>query len=71
MKIWWGINIVWIILFVVNAIFVMLRKVDATGAQQTMQVRLFTLGILGIFFIFIVLCQLLALYFIKRSQRKK
>ncbi|MDN3955185.1 DUF3923 family protein [Sporolactobacillus laevolacticus] len=35
MKLWWTANVVWLVLFVMGAVFIFLRKVDGTGAVQT------------------------------------
>ncbi len=65
--IWWAINIVWLIIFAVGAIFIGVRKVDAAGAVQTPEIRLVSFAILGIVFIGVVLFQLIFLYFVRKS----
>jgi spore maturation protein SpmA len=68
MKLWWSINIIWIVIIVSGAIYMMVRKVDGAGVVQTMPLRLVSLAILAVFAIFIALCQWLALYFIHKNQ---
>lgn len=67
MKIWWLINIAWLFIFAVGAIFIGVRKVDGAGAVQTPEIRMVSFVILGIVFIFIVLIQLISLYFVRKS----
>ncbi|KRL67011.1 hypothetical protein FC27_GL002125 [Companilactobacillus versmoldensis DSM 14857 = KCTC 3814] len=64
-------NIFWIVLILGNAVNIMLRKYDGAGIYQTNQLKFATLAILGVFLIFIGLFQWLALYFIKRSDKKQ
>lgn len=66
MKIWRKINIAWLVLFIIGVIFISVRKVDGSGVVQTPQIRMISLAVLGVFFIFICLCQLVVLYFVKR-----
>jgi len=65
--IWWAINIVWLIIFAVGAIFIGVRKVDAAGAAQTPEIKMVSFAILGIVFIGVVLFQLIFLYIVRRS----
>ncbi|WP_119326548.1 DUF3923 family protein [Companilactobacillus musae] len=69
MKIWRIINFIWLIIFVIGVIFILLRKVDGTGVTQTPQIRMVSLGILGIFLVLIILCQWLSYTIIKRRQK--
>ncbi|CAJ1196502.1 hypothetical protein CPR19092_LGOLGGFK_01859 [Companilactobacillus paralimentarius] len=69
MKVWWGINIAWLVLFIVGAIFLLNRRIDGAGTIQTPTVRMVSLAVLGGFFIFICLCQLIVLLFIKRKSK--
>lgn len=67
MGIWWLINIVWLLIFAVGAIFIGVRKVDGAGAVQTPEIRMVSFVILGIIFIIVVLIQLIFLYFVRKS----
>lgn len=58
MKLWWTANVVWLVLFVMGAVLIFLRKVDGTGAVQTPKARLISLVVLGIAFIIVLLIQL-------------
>jgi hypothetical protein len=64
---WWAINIVWLIIFAVGAIFIGVRKVDAAGVVQTPEIKMISFAILGIVFIVVVLFQLIFLYFFRKS----
>ncbi|WP_125761490.1 DUF3923 family protein [Companilactobacillus hulinensis] len=66
-KIWRIINIAWIIIFVFLTILILLRKIDGTGAVQTTQARLVSLGVLAVFAIIIILCQIIWLRVINRK----
>ncbi|MFK9093757.1 DUF3923 family protein [Bacillus salipaludis] len=67
MIIWWVINIVWLFIFAVGAIFIGVRKVDGAGAVQTPEIRMVSFSILGIVFIFVLLIQLVFLYFARKN----
>ncbi|ALB28461.1 DUF3923 family protein [Companilactobacillus heilongjiangensis] len=68
MKVWHGINLMWFVLFAMGAIFILMRKVDGAGAVQTPKVKTLSLLVLGAFYIFIWLCQLITLRFIRRHK---
>jgi hypothetical protein len=68
MKLWWVTNVIWFILFVGLAVFIGVRNVDGTGAEQTPELRLVAFIVLGAFFAFILLCQFGFLYFIKKGK---
>ncbi|MDM5249358.1 DUF3923 family protein [Lysinibacillus sp. G4S2] len=65
MKIWWAINIMWLIIFAVGAIFIGVRKIDAVGVVQTPEIKMVSFAILGIVFIGVVLFQLILLIFLR------
>ncbi|WHY79985.1 DUF3923 family protein [Neobacillus sp. WH10] len=67
MIIWWVINIVWVFIFAVGAIFIGVRKVDGAGAVQTPEIRMVSFAILGIAFLFVLLIQLVFLYFARKK----
>lgn len=69
MKIWWGVNFTWLILFVIGTIYLLNRKIDGAGAVQSPQIRMVSLAVLGGFFIFVCLCQLIVLFFVKRRNK--
>lgn len=64
---WWAINIVWLIIFAVGAIFIGVREVDGAGVVQTPEIKLISFAVLGIVFIVVVLFQLIFLYFVRKS----
>ncbi|MFC6176979.1 DUF3923 family protein [Companilactobacillus huachuanensis] len=68
MQAWWRINLLWFVLFVIGSAFILMRKVDGAGAVQTPKVKILSLLVLGAFYIFIWLCQLITLYFIRRHK---
>jgi energy-coupling factor transporter transmembrane protein EcfT len=68
MKLWWVTNFLWFILFVALSVFIGIRSVDGTGAEQTPELRLVAFIVLVAFFAFILLCQLGFLYFIKKGK---
>lgn len=68
MRIWWIVNIFWLLVFLADVIFVLVRKVDGAGIVQTPQLRIAAVGVSIAFLMFIGLCQWLVLYFIKRSK---
>ncbi|HIY91993.1 DUF3923 family protein [Companilactobacillus sp. HBUAS56275] len=69
MKIWWGVNFTWLILFAIGTIYLLNRKIDGAGAVQSPQIRMVSLAVLGGFFIFVCLCQLIVLFFVKRRNK--
>ncbi|MGE7942758.1 DUF3923 family protein [Lysinibacillus xylanilyticus] len=64
---WWAINIVWLFIFAVGAIFIGVREVDAAGVVQTPEIKMISFAVLGIVFIVVVLFQLIFLYFVRKS----
>ena len=68
MKLWWATSLIWLVLFGVIAIFIAVREVDATGAVQTPELRLIAFAVLGVAFVFVLLCQLVFLYFARKSK---
>ncbi|WP_155591044.1 DUF3923 family protein [Lysinibacillus cavernae] len=70
-KIWWLINIVWLLLFAASAVFIGVRKVDAAGAVQTPEIKMLSFGVLGVVFLFVVIFQLIQLIFIYFINRKR
>lgn len=71
MKRWWVTNIIWLIFFTVASIVIAVREVDGTGAVQTPELRLLAFYVLGAFFVFVLICQLIYLYFIRKRKQKR
>ncbi|WP_258380336.1 DUF3923 family protein [Lactobacillus helveticus] len=42
-------SVIWLILFILLAIFIMMRHVDGDGVVQTMPIKLINLAVLAIF----------------------
>ncbi|WP_203362946.1 DUF3923 family protein [Bacillus sp. REN10] len=70
MKIWWLINMVWLLIFAVGAVFIGIREVDGAGAVQTPEIRMVSFIVLGIAFIMVVVIQLVFLYFVRRNATR-
>ena len=68
MKLWWATSFIWLLLFGTTAILIGVRKVDGSGAEQTPELRLMAFLILGVAFVFILFCQLVFLYFARKSM---
>ncbi|GIP62421.1 membrane protein [Virgibacillus pantothenticus] len=56
---WWIGNIFWIIIFVVGASIIWLRKVDGAGVTQTPELKLVALIVLLIGFILPIIIQVI------------
>lgn len=69
MKIWWAINFAWFFIFSAIALFIGVRNVDAAGIIQTADIKMISFVILGIIFLFVVMIQLIFLYFIRKSTK--
>ncbi|WP_343109595.1 DUF3923 family protein [Weissella cibaria] len=63
LKFWWLSNLVWLIIFSILSFVIFIRKVDGTGTIQTPETRLYSFIVLVVFFIFIVLIQVVLLLF--------
>ena len=68
LKVWWLSNLLWLIIFSILSFVIFIRKVDGAGTIQTPATKLAAFIVLVIFFIFIVLTQLVLLLFVKRSK---
>ena len=68
LKVWWLSNLLWLIIFSILSFVIFIRKVDGAGTIQTPATKLAAFIVLVIFFIFIVLPQLVLLLFVKRSK---
>jgi hypothetical protein len=69
MKFWWISNFFWFILFAVTAIFIGIRDVDGAGVEQTPELRLLAFIVLGIAFLFVLVCQLVFLYLVRKTRK--
>ena len=68
MKLWWATSLLWLALFGATAVFIAVREVDGAGVVQTPELRLITFAILGVAFVFVLLCQLVFLYFARKRK---
>ncbi|MGE6614223.1 DUF3923 family protein [Peribacillus sp. NPDC076916] len=69
MKLWWVANVFWLVIFSILAIVIGTRQVDGAGAVQTPEIRIITLIILGVAFVFILIIQLIRFYFVRKRRR--
>ena len=68
MKLWWATSLLWLALFGATAVFIAVREVDGAGAVQTHELRLIAFAVLGVAFVFVLLCQLVFLYFARKRK---
>ncbi|WP_234447871.1 DUF3923 family protein [Viridibacillus soli] len=68
MKLWWITSLFWLVLFAATAIFIGVRKIDGSGLEQTSELRMVAFIVLGVVFTFILLFQLLFLYFAPKNK---
>ena len=68
MKLWWATSLLWLALFGATAVFIAVREVDGAGAVQTPELRLIAFAVLGVAFVFVLLCQLVFLYFARKRK---
>ena len=68
MKLWWATSVLWLALFGATAVFIAVREVDGAGAVQTPELRLIAFAVLGVAFVFVLLCQLVFLYFARKRK---
>ena len=69
MKFWWLSSIFWSIFFAATAIFIGVRDVDGAGVEQTPELRLLAFIVLGVAFLFVLICQLVFLYLVRKTQK--
>ena len=65
-KTWWIINVVWVILFAALTIWIMVRKIDGAGVQQSFPIKMMSLSIIGGLFVLVAICQLFVWKHIRR-----
>ncbi|MFO1441962.1 DUF3923 family protein [Bacillus sp. Bva_UNVM-123] len=70
-KIWWLLNVVWLVIFAGGALFITMRGVDAAGITQTPELKMISSIIWGILFIFIVLVQLILFFAVVRKNTNR
>ena len=68
MKLWYATSLLWLALFGATAVFIAVREVDGAGAVQTPELRLIAFAVLGVAFVFVLLCQLVFLYFARKRK---
>lgn len=71
--VWWIVNTFWFVIFAVLSLIIWLRKVDGTGAVQTIELRLIAFVILVIAFVLPAIIQIIWLIInivITKSKRK-
>ena len=68
MKLWWATSLLWLALFGATAVFIAVREVDGAGAVQTPELRLIAFAVLGVAFVFVLLCQLVFLYCARKRK---
>ena len=68
MKLWWATSLLWLALFGAIATFIAVREADAAGVEQTPELRLIAFSVLGVAFVFVLLCQLVFLYFARKRK---
>lgn len=68
-NLWWITSLFWLVLFAATAIFIGVRKVDGSGLEQTPELRIVAFIVLGFVFVFILLFQLLFLYFARKNKK--
>lgn len=68
MKLWWLSNVFWLLLFSIVAVIINFREVDGSGLEQTTELKMVSFIVLGVAFILVLLCQLVFLYFAKKSK---
>ena len=68
-KIWWGLNIFWLIVFSAVFAWIMLHKMTITGPVRTYQMRMVSLAIMGYFLGIIGVAQVLLYHYIRSKQK--
>lgn len=69
MKFWWISSFFWLIFFITTAIFIGLRDIDGSGVEQTTELRMASYIVLAIAFLFVLVCQLVFLYLVKKPRK--
>ena len=58
----------WLILFILLAIFIMMRHVDGAGVVQTMPIKLINLAVLAVFALIVLVGHLIWLLIVRKRQ---
>ncbi|MQS89659.1 DUF3923 family protein [Companilactobacillus mishanensis] len=69
-KVWWGLNIFWIVVFVVLTIIILVRSVDGSGHVETLNSRIMSMIILALAVVFVAICQWIIHLFIRKNNAK-
>ncbi|MCT1902928.1 DUF3923 family protein [Oceanobacillus sojae] len=68
MKIWWVTSVFWVIFFTGASVVIGVRNVDGAGVAQTPELKMLAYIILGVFFVVVLVGQLLFLYFVRKRK---
>ena len=61
-------SVIWLILFILLAIFIMMRHVDGAGVVQTMPIKLINLAVLAVFALIVLVGHLIWLLIVRKRQ---
>ena len=61
-------SVIWLILFILLAIFIMMRHVDGAGVVQTMPIKLINLAVLAVFALIVLVGHLIWLLIVQKRQ---
>lgn len=61
-------SVIWLILFILFAIFIMMRHVDGAGVVQTMPIKLINLAVLAVFALIVLVGHLIWLLIVRKRQ---
>ena len=61
-------SVIWLILFILLAIFIMMRHVDGAGVVQTMPIKLINLAVLAVFALIVLVRHLIWLLIVRKRQ---
>ncbi|MCT0165521.1 DUF3923 family protein [Lactobacillus helveticus] len=61
-------SVIWLILFILLAIFIMMRHVDGAGVVQTMPIKLINSAVLAVFALIVLVGHLIWLLIVQKRQ---
>lgn len=61
-------SVIWLILFILLAIFIMIRHVDGAGVVQTMPIKLINSAVLAVFALIVLVGHLIWLLIVQKRQ---
>lgn len=61
-------SVIWLILFILLAIFIMMRHVDGAGVVQTMPIKLINSAVLAVFALIVLVGHLIWLLIVRKRQ---